>query len=129
MLDLKALLSKILDTLKVDYVVGEGTNTGWKYRKWNSGKIEGWYKASTLVVADQAFGNALYYHSYPASWSYPSTLFLTVDNIQVQAQTGNGFWWIQPHDFNAPYIPFYSISNRNSSTTLTIHAYMVGTWE
>lgn len=129
MLDLKALLVKILDALKVDYVVEEGTNTGWEYRKWNSGKLEAWYKANNLTVyADNAFGNAMYYHTYSNSWTYPS-MFLTVTNLQVQAQTGNGFWWIQPHELNPPYIPFYSISNRNTAADITLYGYMVGTWK
>lgn len=46
-LDLKALLSKILDAIKVDYVVEEGTSGNSLYRKWNSGKVELWYSESS----------------------------------------------------------------------------------
>lgn len=42
MLDLKALLSKILDALKVDYIVEQGTSGIWTYRKWSSGMAEAW---------------------------------------------------------------------------------------
>lgn len=47
MLDVKALLTKILDALKVDYVVEEGTNTYGTYRKWNSGVLEQWGQVTT----------------------------------------------------------------------------------
>ena len=40
MLDVKALLSKILSAIKVDYIVEQGTDNGWTYRKWDSGKLD-----------------------------------------------------------------------------------------
>ncbi len=38
MLDVKALLTKMLNAIKVDYIVEQGTG----YRKWNSGLAECW---------------------------------------------------------------------------------------
>lgn len=58
MLDLKALLSKILDALKVDYVVEEGSSGGWVYyRKWKSGKAElwGYFSATYTSYATNAW--------------------------------------------------------------------------
>ena len=46
MLNTKKLLTKILDAIKVDYVKAEGTSGSWKYREWNSGKYECWYRAT-----------------------------------------------------------------------------------
>lgn len=46
MVDMKTLLSKILDAIKVDYIIEEGTSSGWFYRKWNSGYVEMSYTAS-----------------------------------------------------------------------------------
>lgn len=40
MLDLKALLSKILDAIKVDYVVEQGTSNNFSYTKYASGRLE-----------------------------------------------------------------------------------------
>lgn len=42
MLDVKVLLTKILDALKTDYIVDQGTSGNWTYRKWNSGIAECW---------------------------------------------------------------------------------------
>ena len=42
MLDVKALLAKMLNAIKVDYIVEQGTSGGWTYRKWNSGIAECW---------------------------------------------------------------------------------------
>lgn len=57
MLDLKALLSKILDALKVDYVVEEGANTYGTYRKWNSGVLEQWGQITTSASSGTASSN------------------------------------------------------------------------
>lgn len=40
MLDLKALLTKILDAIKVDYIVAEGTSNNFSYTKYASGRLE-----------------------------------------------------------------------------------------
>lgn len=50
MLDLKALLTKILDALKADYIVEQGTSGNWTYRKWNSGIAECWGEYKTTIT-------------------------------------------------------------------------------
>lgn len=49
MLDVKALLTKILDAIKVDYIVEQGTSGGWTYRKWNSGLAECWRNSTGSI--------------------------------------------------------------------------------
>lgn len=41
-MSIKALLTRILEALSVDYVVEEGTSGIWTYRKWDSGIAECW---------------------------------------------------------------------------------------
>ena len=41
-MSLKELLARIINALKVDYIVEQGTNGIWTYRKWNSGIAECW---------------------------------------------------------------------------------------
>lgn len=80
MLDLKALLSKILDALKVDYIVAEGTSGSWFYRKWNSGKYECFaYHHFTSYAVNTARGSL-----YSGAWvniAFPSSIFTTVPNV------------------------------------------------
>lgn len=78
MLDLKALLTKILDALKADYIVEQGISGIWTYRKWSSGIAECWGRAADITV--------------PSGWSstgvnlgLPFT-FLTMTNWQIQHQ-------------------------------------------
>lgn len=52
-----------------DYVIEEGASGSWKYRKWNSGKIEAWYEGSVTCSATTSRGNV-----------YISTYSLTIPN-------------------------------------------------
>lgn len=81
MLDLKALLTKILDALKVDYVVAEGTSGSWTYRKWNSGKFEAWYSGTASLVSDGLLSsyNPTWYRSH-----YSVTLPTYLSNATIQ---------------------------------------------
>lgn len=86
MLDLKALLSKILDALKVDYVVEEGTSGIWTYRKWNSGIAECWgYKNISTTFASWG---SWYYISVTGD-NYPTGLFTLVTSVQGQLTVSN----------------------------------------
>lgn len=64
MLDLKALLTKILNALKVNYVVAEGTltsNGNGRYRKWNNGKAEFWWHFNVTGVTTAVWVAPIYY--------------------------------------------------------------------
>lgn len=58
MLDIKKLIAKILNAIKVDYVVEQGKSGIWTYRKWNSGIVELWGVKSINNVTINA--NAVY---------------------------------------------------------------------
>ena len=56
MLNVKKTLTKILpiiNALKTDYIVEQGTSSGWTYRKWNSGIIE-----CFVLINSATWGNA-----------------------------------------------------------------------
>ena len=40
MLDIKTLLMKLTNAVKVDHIIEQGTSGVWEYRKWNSGFCE-----------------------------------------------------------------------------------------
>lgn len=88
MLDLKALLAKILDALKADYVVEQGTDGIWTYRKWASGVAECWgeYK-TTITHYTSVFGG----YGYNTSVNYPTGLFIAAPQYIYSATVGNGF--------------------------------------
>ena len=89
MLDVKKLLSHMLDALKVDYITAEGTSGNWRYRKWKSGKIEAWgyqsYSSIAINIASAAFGG---YRSDVVNMTIPSGIFTrTPDYAFLQKKT------------------------------------------
>lgn len=75
MLDVKALINKLLEAVKVDFVVEEGTSGIWTYRKWNSGIAECW-GTKTENKALTAWGS--WYYVRIDGYAYPTDLFTTV---------------------------------------------------
>ena len=131
MLDLKALLSKILDAIKVDYVVEEGTSGQWIYRKWNSGVLEQWYQGNpgTYTVNTQrgnmySGGNMTY--TFPVEFvGYPtvvSGVTLSTDAYVVLAQE-------KGHSATSITIRIVAGSSVSANQYYTIHIYAVGKWK
>ncbi len=61
-----------------DYVTSEGSSGDWKYRKWNSGKIEAWFGKSITAGATTAAGNV--YRS-DFTQSIPSEIFTEAPRV------------------------------------------------
>ena len=96
MLDLKTLLTKILQKLKahdVDYITkkaiydgGTGNHT-WYYRKWASGMEEAWGVCSANAVTGSVWANPIYYYNWTVTWpdmftSAPTQCYITSRNDQ-----------------------------------------------
>lgn len=77
MLNVKALLTKILDAVKVDYIVEQGTSSIWTYRKWNSGIAECWGRTDIVVPSSGT------YITY-----FPTGLFVSISSLSVNAFYG-----------------------------------------
>lgn len=83
MLDLKTLLAKVLNAVKVDYVTQEGDSGAWHYRVWASGRKEAWLYASLGgVTLNKAIYR--YYLSYTYATACPITIS-TIYTIQANA--------------------------------------------
>lgn len=106
MLNVKKTLTKILDALKVDYIVEEGTNNSWTYRKWNSGKYEANIKSQFALDSGTAWLGG-YYHrttytfalpSFSNTWELVSAVkadsILSICVGVVESENGLNFiWW------------------------------------
>ena len=62
-------------TLKKDYIIDKGTTSGWVWRKWNSGKIEAWYRYSGSSVIFDVLSSPIRYKNI--TLSIPSGIFTT----------------------------------------------------
>lgn len=125
MLDVKALLTKILEALKTDYIIEEGTN----YRKWNSGKAECWGEATATVnVTSQS--NGTYYTSrtmaFPISFASRPTVFPSVsqDSGVFFAAIGN------ISTLSTTQVQVRVLSNTSQSNkSITFAYYAIGKWK
>ena len=130
MLDMKKLIAKVLDAIKVDYIVKEGTSGVWRYRKWNSGKIEAWgyqyYSSIPINISSAAFGG---YRSDIVNMAIASGIFpRTPDYVFLQkktSQTGSIYFASATSAINIQFIFGGVNASGQNLTAQTIMAYVV----
>lgn len=134
MLDLKALLAKILDALKVDYIVEEGTATPdsygtWTYRKWKSGVAECWRSIdiNTFAPATAVGG---FYGRVISGYLFPTGLFVTTPQAFVNVfYWGTGYFWGQARNVGSSTYNLAVWRNDNNSSPLNGSIYAIGYWK
>lgn len=134
MLDLKALLSKILDVIKVDYIVEEGTTTSdsygtWTYRKWKSGVAECWRDFSSASFAPvTAVGG--FYGRVLSPYYFPTGLFIERPKGFFNLSSwGTGYFWGQMRLTSATTYQLALWKNDNASSAAIGSIYAIGTWK
>lgn len=133
-LDLKALLSKILDALKVDYVVEEGTATPdsygtWTYRKWKSGVAECWrdFSSGTFAPATAVGG---FYGRVLTTYYFPTGLFIArPEGFFNLSSWGTGYFWGQMRLTSATTYQVAVWRNDNASSPALGSIYAIGYWK
>ena len=81
--DIKALVAKIAQRLGLitDYVVEEGTNGIWTYRKWNSGVVDLWGQVTGNVP--QGWSGTGIVAQFPFQLISLTSWFVTQNNYQI----------------------------------------------
>lgn len=133
MIDLKVLLTKILDALKADYVVEQGASGNGHYRKWNSGKAEFWWHYNVTSVTTAVWVSPIYYLDSTATtftqmWS---GVFNSAPYYVSTSTNNSQFISIIPTSYNANGIAnmrFISVGAK-SNNTVPISVYAEGTWK
>lgn len=130
MLNIKKTLTKILDALKADYVVEQGTSGDWIYRKWYSGLCEAWgteTKSIACTVSSPYYGG---YRTDEIQYTIPSGIFnatptycfgekSVVDSLKLMNVTAN----------SATELGVYYGSGQNMTISSTVVFYVLGTWK
>lgn len=94
--------SQSVSALFTDYIIEEGTQSSWEYRKWNSGKVEAWREITNSASAGSVWVSPLYYRDLTVS--IPSGLFSSAPDVKATSTTNQ--WWV-------------SYANATSATRLT----------
>jgi hypothetical protein len=110
----------------VDYVVEQGTNGSWTYRKWDSGFVE------CFAILNNSSLSWLSYMTwgYYANWTitYPFTIYNAIINASTR-NVGSNVGWIANAN---PYSDsgFTATIVRNGDTgEVDINVYIVGRWK
>lgn len=129
MLDVKALINKLLEAVSVDYIVEEGTDSNnWTYRKWNSGKCELWYSSTVTLTINWVTGN-VYQTSAYTTLSYPFTLTDVTFGTVIPSTTSYGVWSFVDEISTASIKYHVMASLSRTSKAYNICAYIVGKWK
>ena len=129
------LASDIGVVAPADYIVEEGTSSGWQYRKWNSGVAECW---RDLSVSGKACSTAVgsWYRTAPLSVGAYTFTFTAAPNLQMQFETfagTGGLVWSTGTAGSTPKTRpanIYIIRMASAaSITGTVHYYAIGKWK
>lgn len=78
-----------------DWVIEQGTNGSWKYRKWHSGKVEAWARWNVgdvaCTIAASTFGG---YRSGSLSFAIPSGIFTAAPFAVGIKSYSQGAWLV-----------------------------------
>lgn len=122
-----------LDDSKVnDYIVEQGINNGWNYRKWNSGHIELNKWVGTNTTISTAYGNG-YYNGSTLSVDVPFLIANQNPVINITAQATNAQICsaaVAAYNSSVNKLSYYitSPSNRPASD-IYVHFIVLGKWK
>lgn len=129
MLDVKKLLTKILDTIKTDYIVEKGTSGGWTYRKWNSGVAECWaYFRYTSVAMTTSEGYG--YYAPLKTENFPNNLFYsTAPVVTVGAELNGSLGGFTISTTSKTSMSGYLWATKSTTRNVYLHVHAVGNWK
>lgn len=122
-----------IDAANKDYVVENGTNDFWTYRKWASGRCELYGTSSHQNVTDwQTYGNAVYKYltspSYPITVNDPHVLSVTPMVKPNSGEEGYGLYYATVRDGDSDKVSFYLVSAKSDDTFTGLIRYHVTGW-
>lgn len=115
-----------------DYVIEQGTDGIWTYRKWNSGMAECWgVTPENSVAITSTWGNIYVKDEAITSQKFPFT-FIDVPVLQVAPRIINGNFWIYTYGkITASETGNWSVARGSANNNLVVSAsfYVIGKWK
>lgn len=123
-MSLKEILTKILNALKGDYITEIGAENGWKYRKWNSGRMEAVLYMTGATYDAYSTINGLRRSALNNLPTMPT--FTSIDYANANG-ANSGSWLTTAVSGTDVTIWNYSISGTVVATTITVE--VIGLWK
>ena len=112
-----------ISTLSNDYITSKGSSSSWRYRKWNSGKIEATYgyegSGSVFTVWN---GNVRY---KDVTVSIPSGVFGNTPTRVLATSASNQCWVVSANATSATSISIRFATVSSASTTPYAYIYAI----
>lgn len=127
--DLSAILNEVLPSAAVDYVVEQGTDNSWVYRKWNSGIFEAWryYQATGLTLTTSSSGT---YYGTSKLISLPSfALTLACATSGETPSQSSGVYIYQTVKNGSGLEIVYRAHASSSGVNCAGYFHIIGTWK
>lgn len=115
--------------LIADYVVEQGNDGIWTYRKWDSGMVECWAHTSFSTNITVAVGN-IYYNPRFTTVYFPNNLFIAAPTVFINTTT-TGAQWAQANNVTMTYFRptlFYA-SKYSNTINWYFDFYAKGRWK
>ena len=120
-----------------DYVVEQGNDGAYAYRKWNSGLMEAWRISQTAmsVKSNQTYGNTYYTTQTTYKTTNGAAQFTSLQHVQVTVNKMDsmGFW--QPIVANtacengvASANVFFTNPQKDAEGAIGLYIYFIGRW-
>lgn len=120
-----------INNIEVDYIVEQGEEGIWRYRKWNSGTAELWHTTEPIETTTTTQWGSMYCtDGVFTSKQYPFT-FVELPTITVTPQTAqSNYWLFTGGGGSVNYSPAFGIIRPNSATVKAIcNYYVIGRWK
>lgn len=129
---IKSLSGSGTTATPTDYVIEQGTSSGWTFRKWASGKYECWKRdSSKKATINQSWGS--FYYGTLSAWTYPITFAGDYPTLQVTVQAANGGAWAVPnysdYSFTSTGTIYLYRPSQITDMSLTVNIYACGRWK
>lgn len=128
-------LSDVVETFetiiggKLDYIVEQGTDGIWTYRKWNSGIAECWGIDEYNTTGAVSWGG-VYYQTPNRTLNFPSLLFTQTPSVCAFGITTTGTQgWITTSNISNTSFVYYQVRGTSAYGLVTASVHAIGTWK
>lgn len=115
----------------MDYIVEQGTDNNWNYRKWNSGVMEAWRYVSGLSANIATKVTNVYQTASNLTISMPTTnTFQSVTSVQILPECSSYGIWVNGYSHSTSQIAYRLMSAASrSNASFGLNLFVTGTWK
>lgn len=124
---LKEWMYQVTSSGGTDFVVEQGTDDIWTWRKWNSGIAECWgYTTAMTTNCNTTYGYQ--YYGAMVTRAFPAGLFAQRPTLSASCDGGDGLW-IGTSTIQSNQFTYYPYCGKNGSHTYALSMHAVGRWK